>query len=314
MPQNPVGGTQIVNNYIHQQLRDELEDVVIWPTTFDHRKVDTSKINILHQHMEASMAEMKRVFSEERIALMDHIVFVSYWQYEDFMLNFPWLDSTKCSVIKNATKPFPSEPKLPDGKLKLIYTSTPFRGLELVPDIWKKLDRDDIELDVYSSLEIYGQAFVDKVHEACGNMYEDLFDELDSIDGINYKGYVTNDKIREACLDAHIYIYPAIIMETSCLSLLEGLAAGCAAVVTTLGALPETGSEYAYYSLMDFNNDKLIDNFTSCLNQVIDQYWSSFTQEKLSKQRQFYLDNYSWDSRIAQWSSLLTELKKLKQS
>lgn len=314
MPKNPAGGTQIVHNYIHHQLRDELENVVIWPTTFDHNKVDTSKINILHQHMEASMVEMQGVFTEERIAYMNHIVFVSYWQYEDFMLNYPWLDSTKCSVIKNATRPFPNDPKLPDGKLKLIYTSTPFRGLELVPDIWKKLNRDDVELDVYSSLEIYGQDFVDKVHEQYGNKYEDLFDNLDSVEGINYKGYVTNEEIREACLDAHIYIYPAIIMETSCLSLLEALAAGCAAVTTTLGALPETGGEYAYYSLMDFNNDRLTDNFASCLDQVIDLYWSGFVQQKLSKQRQFYLDNYSWDARIEEWHSLLTELKSLKQS
>ena len=313
MPKEPLGGTQLINNYLHKHLK--LDGFHIWPTTFDDKDIDPNVINIYHQHLEASLETMPTIFTEERMALMDAIVFISHWQFEDYIIQYPWLDTSKCSIIKNATNafPIPWQHKQRDGKLKMIYTSTPFRGLEHVPEIWRRLDRDDVELDVYSSLEIYGQGFVDKVHQEMGSKYEDLFEELDSIDGINYKGYVPNDEIRQACMRAHIYMYPAIVMETSCLSLMEGLAGGCASVVTSIGALPETGSEFAYYSLMDFNDDRLIDNYTKQLDRVCNDYWTQPVQDKLREQYNFYLHHYNWDLRIKEWKLLLLDLQTLSK-
>jgi len=311
MPVKPIGGTQIVNNYLHEHL--DLDGFAIWPTTFDGKEVDPNVINIYHQHLEASLQDMTKVFTEDRMETMDALVFISHWQYEDFLINFPWLDASKCHVIKNATSTFPEPNKSTDGKLKAIYTSTPFRGLKLMPEIWKRLDRDDIELDVYSSLEIYGKNFADKVRENHGSEFDDLFEELDSIPGINYKGYVTNKEVKQACLDAHLYLYPSIIMETSCLSLMEAMAGGCAAVYTNIGALSETGSEYGYPSLMSFDDDKLIDNFVKKTNFVCDNYWTQPVQEKLKRQLSFYRENYSWEVRLKEWEALLKDLKKLKE-
>lgn len=291
-----------------------MDGVAIHPTTFIPSTVSKEKINILHQHCEGSSPEMESIFTPEQIDLMDHVVFISHWQYEDFMCHFPWLDSSKCSIIKNATREFPKASKPKSDKLKLIYTSTPWRGLEYIPEIWEKLNRDDVELDVYSSLEIYGSSFVEHVHDQVGYKYERLFEKLDAIKGINYKGYVSNDEIRQACLDAHIYVYPCVYLEASCLSLMEALAAGCACVTTNLGALPETGSEFAYFVLNDTDMETLTDNYTKVLNRVIDNYWTPAVQEKLPKQQQFYLDHYNMETRAAEWKSLLTELKTLKQS
>jgi len=311
MPVKPLGGTQLINNYLHENL--DLDGFHIWPTTFDGKEIDPNVINVYHQHLEASLGDMKTIFTEERIGLMDAVVFVSHWQYEDYLINFPWLDASKCHIIKNATSTFPEPNKTTDGKLKAIYTSTPFRGLELVPEIWKRLDRDDIELDVYSSLDIYGKDFADKVRNNIGSKYDDLFEELDSISGINYKGYVSNKEVKQACLDAHVYLYPAIIMETSCLSLMEAMAGGCASICTNLGALPETGSEFAYFSLMSFDDDALINNFVEKINFVCDNYWTKEVQEKLERQLSFYRENYSWEVRLKEWEALLKDLKKLKE-
>ena len=311
MPVKPLGGTQIIDNYLHEHL--DLDGFHIWPTTFDGKEIDPSVINVYHQHLEASLGDMANIFTEERINMMDAVVFISHWQCEDYLINFPWLDTRNCHVIKNATSTFPDPKKSTDGKLKAIYTSTPFRGLELIPEIWKRLDRDDIELDIYSSLEIYGKDFEDKVKEAYGSKFDDLFKELDSIPGINYKGYVTNEEVKQACLDAHIYLYPAIIMETSCLSLMEAMAGGCASIYTNLGALSETGSEFGYPSLMSFNDDHLVDNFVKKINFVCDNYWTHSVQEKLKRQCNFYRENYSWEVRLKEWEALLKDLKKLKQ-
>ena len=267
MPVKPLGGTQIIDNYLHEHL--DLDGFHIWPTTFDGKEIDPSVINIYHQHLEASLGDMANIFTEERISMMDAVVFVRYWQCEDFLITFP--------------------------------------------EICKRLDLDEIELYIYFSLEIYGKDCEDKVKGAYGSKYDDLFKELDSIPGINYKGYVTNEEVKQACLDAHTYLYPAIIMETSCLSLMEAMAGGCASIYTNLGALPETGSEYGYPSLMSFNDDQLIDNFVKKTNFVCDNYWTQPVQEKLKRQRSFYREHYSWEVRLKEWEALLKDLKKLKE-
>jgi len=67
-----------------------------------------------------------------------------------------------------------------------------------------------------------------------------LFDVMDQTDGITRHESVSNDEIREALKKAHIFAYPSIWPETSCLCLIEAMSAGCACVHSSLAALPET--------------------------------------------------------------------------
>ena len=66
-------------------------------------------------------------------------------------LGVPW---EKGVVIQHAIDPFPVHEK-PDDKIRLIYASTPHRGLELLLHAFEQIDRDDIELEVFSSFKIY---------------------------------------------------------------------------------------------------------------------------------------------------------------
>ena len=59
----------------------------------------------------------------------------------------------------------------------------------------------------------------------------------------------------------NMFVYPSIWEETSCISLLEAMAAGCYSIVTNFGALYETGAEFAMYVPYDNDYRRLAQKF-----------------------------------------------------
>jgi glycosyltransferase involved in cell wall biosynthesis len=121
-----------------------------------------------------------------------------------------------------------------------------------------------------------------------------------------YHDYVDNQTIRKALQEAHIFAYPSIFEETCCLAMVEAGAAGLSLVSTNLGALPETGSEFATLVELPRTKDDLVVNYTKVLNEKIDSFWTE--QDKLKQQSDFYNQHYSWDNRIKDWEKLFNSL------
>ncbi|HSG30204.1 MAG TPA: glycosyltransferase family 1 protein, partial [Thermodesulfobacteriota bacterium] len=84
-------------------------------------------------------------------------IFVSQWQMEAYINHFklPWHKSV---VLQNAIIPFEYKAKNFDDKIKIIYHTTPHRGLELLVPVFLAMAKmyDNLQLDIYSSFEIYG--------------------------------------------------------------------------------------------------------------------------------------------------------------
>jgi glycosyltransferase involved in cell wall biosynthesis len=234
---------------------------------------------------------------------IDCFVYDSHWCYEKFREHFD-IPAWKSVVIKNATTAFKYKEK-PKGKLKLIYTSTPWRGLHVLLEAFKLLNRTDIELDVYSSTTIYGKEF----EEMTRGYYDWLFEELEKTPGINVKGYAPNEEIRKSLEEAHIFAYPSVFEETSCISVIEAMCAGCQAVVTNYGALYETCGEYADFITYDNDHKRLAQKYATVLNKVIDNYWTPENQERLAEQFVFYNKNWTWEKRFTQWQNLLKKVR-----
>ena len=70
-----------------------------------------------------------------------------------------------------------------------------------------------------------------------GKKYENIFEECKNTKNVNYLGFVENNKIIELLKNMHIYSFPSIWPETSCISAIEAMAAGCEIVTSNLGAL-----------------------------------------------------------------------------
>lgn len=231
------------------------------------------------------------------------IVFASYWQQQMYnaYLGIPYSEGT---VIKNGVPLLPRTDKPPvEGKLRFIYTSTPHRGLAVLAAAAEALaqERQDWQLDVYSSLNIYGWHEQDK-------QFSGLYDQLRKNPCVNYHGSVPNEQVREAVLNAHVFVYPSIYIETSCMAIQEAMMAGCLAITTPLGALIETCGEWAWMMPMTEDYSHLAAATFHSMKRALELYESPFVQDTLTLQADYFRNFYSFESRLRSWERLLTHV------
>ena len=290
----PFGGTEILYSQLQSVI--DLKNVNVIVSSCDPSLLDSTKPNILWQHHSYDQAAVAGIINSSFVEQLDYIVFVSHWQKTQYLERFK-IPKEKCIVLQNATTPCAIHQK-PTEKIRLIYTSTPWRGLETLIKVYKKLNRSDIELVVYSGTSIYGKEF----YQANHHKYESLYNELKKLPNTTHIEYATNKAIRRALQSAHIFAYPNTWEETSCLAAIEALTAGCKVVTTQLGALPETCGGWADFVPI---SDNLVEEYTVALNDAIDNFWSTENQDSLSKQVDYYNNNWTWPVRTKQWQTFL---------
>jgi len=279
-------------NIIQSRVRDEF---------FDGRP------NILWLHDLPGDPESEHLKDPESRKRFEKIVFVSHWQQDKYFryLGIPYEEGI---VIKNAINEIPAHEKPKDGKIKLIYFSTPHRGLNILEAAVRSLSqkRDDFEVDVFSSFKLYG-------NEEADEQFQVLFDRLDSLKCVNYYKSIPNSQLREKLQGAHILAYPSVYEETSCRVLLESMAAGCLAVVPNYGALTETGTDYAWMYNWESDPTRHAEKFANILNNAIDAYWDPSIQNILKMQTTYYNNFYGWNMRKYEWMDFLGSISKRRR-
>jgi glycosyltransferase involved in cell wall biosynthesis len=181
----------------------------------------------------------------------DEIVCVSDW-HRTTMINAYGLDPARVVVLRNAIGPwfeglFSSGEALGLAKAKakgpgpiLGYTSTPFRGLNVVLSVFPEVRAEfpTAELAVYSSMKVYQQ-------EEAGDAFASLYQWCRAEPGVRYVGSLAQPRLAEELKGVAILAYPNTFAETSCIAVMEALAAGLFVVTADLGALPETTMGFA---------------------------------------------------------------------
>jgi len=313
---NPKGGTEILKEQLIAQLPEQSIDGINLIGSICHPSlVKEDKINILWQHLNYDQPNVKLMQDRKFVDSIDYFIYVSHWQYNRFREVYK-IPEYKSFVIKNATHAFEPVKKeslmITSDKIKLLYTSTPWRGLIILLKAIEILNktRDDFEVDIYSSTKIYGSTFDENEKDK----FTDLFDKCKNTKNVNYHGYTFNGEIRRAVEKAHIYAYPSIFEETSCLAVIEAMAAGCHVVTTNYGALPETCGEFATMIEFDSSGQNLIERYAETLNSVIDNYKNNLYKDDLEMQIKYYNKNYSWETRIQEWINFLNYVRRKKTS
>ena len=250
--------------------------------------------------------EAQNLGSKDFVDKLDWIVFNSNWNFEKYVYQFK-IPENKSVVIKNAIEKVDFQEK-PKDKINLIYHTTPWRGLVHLLKVFKSLNLEKVELNICSSTKIYGKKFDDKL----GKTYKNIFNECKNTKNVNYFGFVDNKKVIELLKKMHIFTYPSIWPETSCIAAIESMAAGCEVVVTNLGALYETCSPFGTLVGFDRNFDNLEKRYSKVLLSSIKNYWSDENQNKLKLLRETINATYSWDVRSIEWKNFFNETRKLK--
>lgn len=297
---NAMGGTELLKHSLESLIdKDLLDNFQIFVSRVEE-ELDPTKIRLLWVHDLHDDPASHHLYNMGW-KNFNKIIFVSNHQMQNFIKKYdiPW---SKCIVIQNAIVPIPEHEK-PKDKIRLGYWSTPHRGLNILLPVFELLQKThpDIELDVFSSFDIYGWPERNK-------HYEDLFQKCKDNPNINYYGSVSNDVIRKSIENIHILAYPSIWEETSCLTLMEAMSGGCLCVHSNLGALPETSANWTlqYQFNEDLNTHAGL--FYHALESAIDNFWDSSNQTRIHSQQSYASVFYNWEIRKRQWESYLTSL------
>lgn len=301
---NAMGGTERMKFTLGEKLNPEILDKfqIICSRV---RDIDSNLIPIYWLHDLPGDPESEHL-KAGGYTKFEKLVFVSNWQMQAYINHYkiPWY---KCLVMQNAIEPIPMHEKKYD-KIKLIYHTTPHRGLQLLVPVFIKLAEkyNNIELDVFSSFKIYGWEHRDEPYQA-------LFDMCKEHPKINYHGYQPNDVVRNALQEAHIFAYPSIWLETSCIALIEAMSAGCLCVHPNYGALYETSANLTWmYQYQEDTRDHIVSLYNE-LDRAISNIQNENLVRSLETTKSYVDAVYSWDRRTSEWETLLTSIVKKKK-
>ena len=271
------------------------------PKNFKPKKPTLLWLHDLHN--DPAVQHLRSDVSRSRFKIL---VFVSHHQQAMYnaVLGVPLQSGL---VIDNGINPIEPHEKDMDGPIRLIYHTTPHRGLEILAQVFdflKAPDDREIILDVYSSFEIYGWPERDE-------QFKKIFDICREHPRINYHGFQPNDVVREALKKAHMFAYPNIWPETSCLSIIEAMSAGCQIVCPTYGALPETTAKLGFMYPFQEDIQHHANMFVASVNSALSMFpWNEATQAKLNFQKTYINSMHSWDNLQKTWLHLLKDVAK----
>jgi glycosyltransferase involved in cell wall biosynthesis len=307
MLDKPMGGTELMYEELMKRLPQEYKDKF---SIFNYPAyADTTKPTIYWNQLSHDQNAVQFLSTPENVEAINQFVFVGNWQAEQFRKTFN-IPGYKTTVLKNACIGVEQRQAGKRDKVRLCYTSTPWRGLDVLLKAWEILKPQDCELHIFSSTKIYGKDFAISQE---GN-YQELYDKCEALDGVIYRGSVSNEELRKELHTFDILAYPNTFEETSCIAVIEALSAGLRAVTSNLGALPETtegwARMYSYLTSKDLHAIK----FANILNEEIIKIKNGDLDSHLELQKQIYALRWSWDQRINEWTNFLSTLTQNAQS
>lgn len=251
----------------------------------------------LVQHIaEASTVPLIAWMHESRFGLhlvptlpqFHHVIFVSVWQAA---INQASLFSHQThDIIRNAINPAiaalfpPHHPITHLKKPQAVYIGSTPRGLLHLPRLWPVLHQSCPEL----TLQIYANPALsrDQTENAA------FTEQLSSMAGVSHIGMVGQPELAQALHQASFYLGPNPYPETSCIALMEALAAGLCCFTTHRAALPETAAGFAQLCPISHPDDP--DIFT----QPFD--YAAFIDRTLPIIRDRLAHPEQWETRLRQ--------------
>ena len=301
--QAPRGGTELQFEYLTKYVDSKLLDQVQITTSVPEKiPLHPTKLNILWQKNSYDQPNLAPWFEDKsNHNKYDWYVFNSHWNYEKFRMMFD-IPTEKSLVIKNGIDNIKAKDlNKKKDKIKLIFHPTPWRGLNVILAAMQYIKNPNIELDVYSSTEVYGSSF----KEQNDHQWQELYDQAKQLPNVNYIGYKPNEYIKEHLHEYDIFAYPCIWEETFCISAIEAMAAGLYVITTDYGALFETCAEFSSYIPYQKNYLALAHNFAFAIEAVADKLNTPGIVKHLERQIDYTNNFYNWEKQGNAWTQFL---------
>lgn len=222
---------------------------------------------------------------------IDYLVALSEFHKKGIMKKFNFVKEEDFLVYRNGVNPDLYKNKVIKMPGKCIYSSTPYRGLELIPLIWSRILKQvpHATLHVFSSMKVYGEMFDDFP-------WVSLYDKLKDMKGVYYHGTVKHDRLSKEQLTSELMLYPNIFPESCCLNAMETQMAGTPIISSHLGALPEIVDDSGILINCDPSSEEYQDEFVKQSIMILTDkdLWLEKHHICLSK-------DFSWDTVAKEW-------------
>ena len=226
-------------------------------------------------------------------SIFEKIICVSNDHKQALMTRFPCqIDESKLLVFENGVEPtfFLEREIVKKKKNQFYYSSTPYRGLEQLLEVFPKIKEKvpDATLKVCSSLKVYGDPASDK-------QYEPLYKKCKDTPGVEYIGSIKQQELAKIAMESYLMLYPNIFAETACISVMEAQTAGTPVISNDLGALKEMvrgGVIINGNPKSEEWNKKFLDKVVEICQQ--EDKWLLLQKEALKQ-------DFGWDKTVSKW-------------
>ncbi len=176
---------------------------------------------------------------------------------------------------------------------RLIFASSPYKGLELTIPFLKYLREKDpqIEFHSFSGLDIYARE--KSIEGVAKEQCENINRELEKISGVFVHGNILQKELAREYMKSAVLFYPNVWLETSAKVVIEAQAAGCPIITSALGALPELVGDAGILINEKVGSQEYMDKFIRATLELLsnDKLWSKLSLNgKMRAQKYFSYD------------------------
>lgn len=184
-------------------------------------------------------------------------------------------------------------------KARLIYTSSPDRGLDILLDMVPRIKEKipETHLHVFYGFNNWEKAVKIRNNKAELQWMDNIKHKL-SMPYVTYHGRVGQDRLAEEFLRSSLWAYPSYFTETFCITAVEAMAAGLPAITTNLAALSTTVGEAGILLNGDPRSEMYQDAFINqCVSMLTDQQkWDRYSKSSIKQASKF-----TWENVVNDW-------------
>ncbi len=225
----------------------------------------------------------------ERVDNYDKIIALSGF-HKSYLMETNGVPEDKIVLGFNGIDPknFSERLSIQKDPLKVVFSSSPDRGLVQTIDIVKKA-REVSGLDIKLHC-FYGVENMRKMGHA--EWADRIEQKIKENDFVIYHGNVQKQVLMDHFMTAGVWLYPADFIETYCITAIEALCAGVWPIVRSMGALPFTMSQAIKDGMCDMLDVEVKDEASTGLwahaliEAILEKKW---TKVEVDPER------YSWE-------------------
>lgn len=252
-------------------------------------------------------------WSEERISKIDKVLGLCNKHASYLVGKYPELgdkvfvssNGVRMDLIREVCKNPPERnPK------RIMYASSPDRGLSVLLDIFNRAREQDHELELHA---FYGMGRWDSIIEGKNKQYSEWYKKIkEEVEyklkqpGVFWRDKKTQPELYMEWLKSGIWCYPTNFSETSCITAMEAQALGCIPITNPYWALEDNVLEGVFIpgnpSKDNLVKARYVDALVKCANG------SGKFLDELREKIKFNASNiFNWERVVDQWENWIMQ-------